>query len=117
SSGTGSIQTPVGSRSHVFFNVNKKMVKVYFDEIIYIESFKEYVRIVSKDRSILTKMQLTQVEELLSKDYFIRVHRSFLVSKEKIEAFTATDIDIVGKQIPIGRNYKQNVLLQLTEGQ
>ena len=102
-------------RTHLFFNVNKKKVKIYLDEILYVESLKEYIRITAKDRSVLTKFQLGQIEELLAKNNFIRVHRSFIVAKEKIEAFTATDIEIAGKQIPIGRSYKELVFSLLGE--
>lgn len=98
-----------GERSYLFFNVSKKKVKVFLDEILYIESLKEYIRIVTTNKSILTKFQLGQVEELLARNNFLRVHRSFIVAKDKIDAFTATDVEIAGKQIPIGRSYKELV--------
>jgi DNA-binding LytR/AlgR family response regulator len=103
-------------RDHFFFNVNKKKVKMYLDDILYVESLKEYVRITARDKSILTKYQLGEIEELLSKSNFIRVHRSFLVAKEKIDAFSATDVEIGGKHIPIGRNYKEQVHSLLGDG-
>jgi len=96
-------------RAHIFFNVGKKKVKIFLDEILYIESLKEYVRIFTKTKSILTKFQLGQIESLLAKNNFIRVHRSFIVAKDKIDAFTAADIEINGKQIPVGRSYKELV--------
>lgn len=99
----------VGERSYLFFNVSKKKVKVFLDEILYIESLKEYIRIVTINKSILTKFQLGQVEELLARNNFLRVHRSFIVAKDKIDAFTATDVEIASKQIPIGRSYKELV--------
>ena len=107
---------PPAERMHLFFNVSKKKVKIYLDEILYIESLKEYIRITTKDKNILTKFQLGQIEEMLAKNNFIRIHRSFIVAKEKIEAFTATDIEINGKQIPIGRSYKELVVSVLGEG-
>ena len=110
------ITTAASERAHLFFNTSKKKVKVYIDEILHIESLKEYVRIVAKDKVILTKFQLGQMEELLTKNNFIRVHRSFIVAKDKIEAFTATDIEINGKQIPIGRSYKELVISVLEQG-
>jgi len=110
------IQTAATERAHLFFNTSKKKVKVYIDEILHIESLKEYVRIVAKDKIILTKFQLGQMEELLTKNNFIRVHRSFIVAKDKIDAFTATDIEINGKQIPIGRSYKELVISVLEQG-
>ena len=96
-------------RPFVFFNVSKKKVKIYLDEILYIESLKEYVRIFTTNRNILTKLQLGQMEELLQNRNFLRVHRSFIVAKDKIDAFTATDIEISGKQVPVGRSYKELV--------
>jgi len=103
-------------RSYVFFSVGKKKVKVFLDEILYIESLREYVRITTREKNILTKFQLSAVEELLSKNNFIRVHRSFIVAKDKISAFTATDVEINNKQIPIGRSYKELVIGVLERG-
>lgn len=97
-------------RAALFFNVSKKRVKVYVDEILFIESLKEYIRITTREKSILTKFQLGQIEEMLAKNGFLRVHRSFLVAKNKIDAFSATDVEINGEQIPIGRSYKEGVL-------
>jgi DNA-binding LytR/AlgR family response regulator len=97
-------------RAAIFFNVSKKRVKIYIDEVLFIESLKEYIRITTKDKSILTKFQLGQIEEMLAKNGFLRIHRSFLVAKNKIDAFSATDVEINGRQIPIGRSYKETVM-------
>jgi len=102
-------------RLHLFFNVSKKKVRVYLDEILYIESMKEYIRIVTRDKTILTKFQIGQIEELLARNNFLRVHRSFIVAKDKIEAFTATDVEVNGKPIPIGRSYKELVVSVLEQ--
>lgn len=104
-------------RRSFFFNVGKKRVKIYLDEILYIESLREYVRITTKDKSILTKFQLNEVEDLLSKNNFLRIHRSFIAAKDKIAAFTATDVEINNKSIPIGRSYKELVLSVLQNNQ
>jgi DNA-binding LytR/AlgR family response regulator len=106
----------LGERKYLYFNVGKKKVKIYPDEILFVESLREYVRITTADKSILVKYPLNEMEELLSKDHFLRVHRSFVVSKDKITAFTATDIEIDGKQIPIGRSYKELVVAILERG-
>src|SRR5580698_9193791 len=97
-------------RVHLFFNVCKKKVKVFLDEILYIESMKEYIRVNTKVKSVLTKFKLTQVEELLSENNFLRIHRSFIVAKDKIEAFSATEVELGGKRLPIGRSYKELVM-------
>ncbi len=102
-------------KTYLFFNVNKRMVKVFLDEILYIESLKEYIRITTPHKSILTKYQLNQIEELLTRHQFLRIHRSFIVAKNKIETFSATDVEIGSKQLPIGRNYKEQVL-EVLEG-
>lgn len=96
-----------------FFNVSKKKVKVLLDEILYIESLKEYIRVVTKEKTIITKFQLGQIEELLSKKNFLRIHRSFIVAKDKVDAFTATEVEINNKQLPIGRSYKELVQAEL----
>lgn len=102
-------------RAALLFNVSKKRVKIYIDDILFIESLKEYIRITTKDKSILTKFQLGQIEEMLAKNGFLRIHRSFLVARDKIDAFSATDVEIAGKQIPIGRSYKEMVM-EVLEG-
>ena len=96
-------------RKYQFFNMNKKMIKVFFDEILYIESQREYIKITTKAQTILTKLPLSEIEELLKNERFLRVHRSFIVAKDKIEAYSATDVEIEGKQIPIGRGYKDEI--------
>ncbi|HXB93363.1 MAG TPA: LytTR family DNA-binding domain-containing protein [Puia sp.] len=100
-------------RPHLFFHVSKKKVKVFLDEILYIESLSEYIRIITRTGSILTKFQLGEVEGLLAGHHFLRIHRSFIVAIDKIDAFSATDVEIGGKQLPIGRSYKDQVLAAL----
>ncbi|MFT3935808.1 MAG: response regulator transcription factor [Chitinophagaceae bacterium] len=100
-------------RQYMFFNINKKKVKIYVDEILYIESLKEYIKIITIGKSIMVKFQLSQIEELLKKGKFLRIHRSFIIAKNKVDAFTATEVEIAGKEVPIGRSYKEHVMLQL----
>jgi DNA-binding LytR/AlgR family response regulator len=102
-------------RTYLFFNVGKKKVKVFLDEILYIESMKEYIRVNTKNKSVLTKFKLSQLDELLSENNFLRIHRSFIVAKDKIEAFSATEVELSGKRLPIGRSYKE-LVLSLLEG-
>lgn len=105
--------TPPGEKAFLFFNVGKRKVKVYLDEILYIESLKEYIRITTASKSILTKYQLNHIEELLRQNDFLRIHRSFIVAKNKIETFSATDVEVGSKHLPIGRNYKDEVMAAL----
>lgn len=107
---------PFTQRPFLFFNVAKKKIKVYLDEIFYIESLRDYIRIVTKSGTITTKFKLSDIEELLTNNNFLRIHRSFIVSKDKINALTATDVEIENKQIPIGRSYKELVICALEGG-
>lgn len=102
-------------RAHLFFNVSKKKIKMFLDEILYIESIKEYIKVTSKNKNILTKFQLGEIDDILNKNNFLRIHRSFIVAKDKIDAFSATDVEINGQQIPIGRSYKDLVIATLEE--
>lgn len=95
---------------HLFFNVGKRKAKVILSDILYVESLREYIKITTKSSSLLTKFQLYEIEEMLTRNNFIRVHRSFIVAKDKIDTFSATDVEINGKQIPIGRSYKELVI-------
>jgi DNA-binding LytR/AlgR family response regulator len=101
---------PFPERRFLFFNVAKKKVKIYLDEIYYVESMREYVRITAQGTTIMTKFVLNEVEDLFANDNFIRVHRSFIVSKERITAFSSNEVEVNGVQIPIGRTYKDFVL-------
>lgn len=101
---------PTPERSSLFFNVSKKKVRVFLDEILYIESLKEYIRIYTVHKTILTKFPLGQIEELLAKNNFLRIHRSYIIARNRIDAFTASEVEVSGKQIPIGRSYKESVL-------
>lgn len=99
------IATPP-DKDYMFINANKKRMKIHFKDILYIESLKEYVRIYTSDQEIVTKFQLGQIEEQLPKAGFLRIHRSFLVAKDRIDAYTSTEIEIRNKHLPIGRSYK-----------
>lgn len=106
---TEDVSQKPSEREYLFFNVSKKKVKIFLDEILYIESLKEYIRVCTRQKTIITKFQLGEIEEILSRSNFLRVHRSFIVAKDKIDAFTATDVEVNGKQLPIGRSYKDVV--------
>ncbi len=105
-----SLGSPTGDKPHLLININKKRIKIYLEEIFYVESKREYIKIVTASNSYLTKYPLTEIEEQLDKRSFIRIHRSFIVAREKIKAFTATDVEINNENIPIGRSYKEWVI-------
>jgi len=106
----------LSDHAHILINVNKKRIKVFLKDILYVESKKEYISIVTGEQSFITKFSLTEMEAQLQKDKFLRIHRSFIVSKEKVTAFTSVSVEINGKTLPIGRSYRELVQQLLSEG-
>lgn len=93
-----------------YFRSERKMIKVKYDSIIFIESMKDYVKVVrTDDKPLLVKQSISSLENMLPTNQFIRIHRSFIVSISKITAFTNRDIEIGGIEIPIGRLYSQHI--------
>ena len=93
----------------LYFRANRKMVKVLFNEILYIEGLNDYIKIITAAKTIITKHLLTSLEEMLPSNEFVRIHKSFIVAINKIESFNADWVEIGKKEIPIGRSYKINV--------
>lgn len=94
------------AKDYLFLNVQKKKVKVLFSDILYIESQREYIKIVTTKGEFLSKMSTHEIESILPANLFKRIHRSFIVSVNKIESYTAEMVEINGMQIPIGRGYR-----------
>lgn len=93
----------------LFLNVQHKKVKIWFADILYIESQREYVRIVTTKGEYLPKMSTHEFEALLPAHNFRRIHRSFIVAIDKIAAYTSEMVDIGGTPIPVGREYRHIV--------
>ncbi|MEO8148827.1 MAG: LytTR family DNA-binding domain-containing protein [Bacteroidia bacterium] len=96
-----------------FFNIDKKRVKVYADDILYIESLKDYIRIHTKEKSLVTKFQIGEIDELLGEAKFIRIHKSFIINTDQITAYNANEVEINKQSLPIGRTYKEIVEQQI----
>lgn len=100
----------------ISIHADRKTVLIPPDEILYVESQKEYIRIQTLTGIYTTKYSLTKFEEDLGTANFLRVHRSFIVGLRHIKAFNAQEIDIPGKSIPVGVNYQKQVLDRLIQG-
>ena len=94
------------TKDYLFLNVQKKKVKISFADILYVESQREYVKVVTTKKEHLSKISTGEIESLLPSNLFKRVHRSFIVALSKIESYTAEEIEINGVSIPVGRDYK-----------
>jgi DNA-binding LytR/AlgR family response regulator len=97
------------SDEFVFFKVDKKMIKVFLDDIIYIESLKDYVRVKTDIQSLVTHNNLVGISEILPESQFIRIHRSYIISIKRVKAIDGNCIEIGDKSLPIGRNYQKDV--------
>ena len=93
--------------SYLYFRMERKMVKVNAADIFWIESQKDYIKVVLKDREILSKQKISTVNELLPEDKFVRIHRSFIVAVDKIDGYLHDTVEILGQELPVGRNYKE----------
>lgn len=93
-------------KDFIFLNIQKKKVKILFSEIVYIESQREYIKIVTTKKEYIPKMSTHEIESLLPTNLFKRIHRSFIVSINKIESYTAEIVEVDGASIPIGRDYR-----------
>ncbi len=93
-------------KDYLFLNVQKKKVKISFSDIVYIESQREYIKIVTIKTEYISKMGTHEIEGLLPSHLFKRIHRSFIISLNKIQSYTADLVDVNGISIPIGRGYK-----------
>ena len=82
------------------------MVKVFLEDITYIESFKDYIVIHRQNEADLkVKYAISSVDSMLPQNLFLRIHRSYIVSMKKVSAFTINDVEIGKIELPIGRSY------------
>lgn len=99
----------------IYLKADKKMVKVMLADILYIESLKDYIRVKTETKEIISYQKISFLEEKLPTDKFLRIHRSFIVALNKIQAFSASAVEVGKSEIPIGRFYKNEVLQVLNQ--
>ncbi|SNR14796.1 LytR/AlgR family response regulator transcription factor [Tenacibaculum jejuense] len=108
------VENKNSNESFLFVRSERKMVKVNYRDIIYIESLSDYLKIHLQEKTIVTRETISNIENKLPEKLFIRVHRSFIVAVHFIDAYTNEFIEINNKAIPISRNYKESTLQKLT---
>lgn len=94
----------------LFVTVDRQKKKIDLDQVLYVESLKDYIRIVTETEKIITKETTKDFEQRLPDDSFLRVHRSFIVNIHKIETVQHNEISLGDKQLPVGRSYKESVM-------
>lgn len=97
----------------LYVRADRKMVKIMVDEIRYVESLKDYVRIFLPDRQVITKQTITALEEMLPEHDFTRIHRSFIVAVNKIDSYNLNAVFIGKTELPVGPLYKHELARRL----
>jgi DNA-binding LytR/AlgR family response regulator len=99
--------------NYIYLKENKKMVRVRISDIKYLESIKDYVKVVTQGKIVITKQNLSHFEKSLDSENFIRIHRSFIVGVKHIDAYSCSSVEIGTLEIPIGRLYKDQTLKRI----
>lgn len=100
-----SVDTSLQQEPHIFLKVNKKLIKINLNDILYIESLKDYIKVTTTLGDFVAHKSLTSITDELPKSNFIRIHRSFTISINKISSLEGNTVQISTRNIPIGRNY------------
>ncbi len=99
----------------LYIKADRKVVKLNLSSIQYLESLNDKVIIHLTDREVITTQRISYLEEKLPKQHFIRIHRSFIIALNKITAFNNIMVELNGRELPIGRNYRSNALEALRD--
>jgi two-component system response regulator LytT len=99
-------------KGYLLVRADRKKAKIPLEDILYIESLSDYVKINFKDKNVITKEKISSIEEKLSKP-FMRIHRSFIVNANRIDSFSAETVELNSIELPISRSYKKATLLYL----
>ena len=107
----------ITDRDYIFVKADKKLVKVEFDEVVYIEGLKDYVIIRNDQTRVITLQTMKSLEEKLPSSLFRRVHRSYIVNLQKVEAVEGNSLEVTvkgqKKLIAIGKNYRESLLAHI----
>ncbi|KAF2327651.1 MAG: LytTR family DNA-binding domain-containing protein [Flavobacterium nitrogenifigens] len=108
------VETTKGD-SHIFIKVDKKMMKINIEEILFVEGMKEYIKVVTPDKTYITHKSLTSLSEELPADRFLRIHKSYVIALNKVKSIEGNRVQIQSYNIPIGRNYSKEVKNKILE--
>lgn len=108
--GNQKVLTTTPEHDFMFVRADRKMIKIDFDVIIYMESYGDYLKIHTAEETIVTRETLNAIEAKLPADKFLRIHRSFIIALQHIASFTHEEIIVANKALTISRSYKKEVL-------
>lgn len=104
---------PASEPDYVFLKQDNRLVKVVFNDILYVEALKDFSKLFLKEKTMLISAHLKLVEELLPARRFLRIHRSYIVAMDKITAVQGGVVEIGKQEIPMGATYKEELLKRL----
>jgi DNA-binding LytR/AlgR family response regulator len=104
---------PVQQPDHVFLKQDARLVKVPFDDILYVEALKDFSKVYRTEKPMLVSMHLKMLEDLLPSDRFLRIHRSYIVALPAITALQGNVVEIGKQELPVGATYKDELLKRL----
>jgi DNA-binding LytR/AlgR family response regulator len=97
------------AEGYISLRADRKNLKIPLNDILYIESLKDYIKVVTTSKTVVAKQSISSLEEMLPKGLFIRIHRSYIVSLDKIESYTNDLVGIGKQEFPISRMYRYEV--------
>lgn len=109
-------KTSAGATDHFFIKADNKLVRIFFNEILYVEALQNYVTIHTPGKKYMTYLTFKAVEEYLPRDQFLKVHKSYIVPFAKVDSIEGNDIKIGEQHIPISRNQREEVMEKLLKG-
>lgn len=99
-----------------FIKADNRLVKIFFDDLLYAEALQNYVVIHTREKKYITYLTFKSVEDYLPPSQFLRTHKSFIVSASKVDSIDANEICIGQHRVPISRNFKEEVMDKLLKG-
>ncbi|QEC75821.1 LytR/AlgR family response regulator transcription factor [Mucilaginibacter ginsenosidivorax] len=113
--GTGHSYEKFGGDTEAFLylKVERKTIKINVNDILWVESLRDYVKVITTGNVYISKQKISLLEGMLPENKFVRAHRSFIVAIAHISSFYAYSVEVNGHELPIGRNYKQEMQKRL----
>ena len=116
SAGQPQSQSQSAESRNVFIQDGKNIYKIPYDDLLYLEGFGEYVKVITVSKTHLVRDSLTDFEQKLPSDHFLRIHKSYIVNLNKITGYSSVHVMLTKIELPIGRIFREKVVNILKKG-